>query len=61
MCEHAVHRGHQIGLRLVRYGNQLGQAFVTDIPDWSAMDQAAMETWYNTAVTIPTSYLSMAR
>ncbi len=47
--------------QLVRYGNQLGQAFVTEIPDWSTMDQAAMEAWYNAVVTVPTSYLPMAR
>lgn len=43
---------------LVRFGNQLGRAFVTEIPDWSCMDAPAMEAWYNEAVTIPSEYLA---
>jgi len=42
---------------LVRFGNQLGAAFVTNIPDWSTMDAAAMEAWFSAAVTIPSEYL----
>ena len=44
--------------QLVRYGNQLGQAFVTAIPDWSQMDVAAMETWFNSVVTIRSDYIA---
>jgi 2-polyprenyl-6-methoxyphenol hydroxylase-like FAD-dependent oxidoreductase len=43
--------------RLVAFGQQLGRAFVDEIPDWSAMDAAAMEAWYEAAVTIPSDYL----
>lgn len=42
---------------LVAYGQQLGRALVTDIPDWSQMDAAAMEYWFATAVTTPTEFL----
>ena len=44
--------------QLVRFGNQLGQAFVTAIPDWSDMDVAAMETWFNAVVTIRSDYIA---
>ena len=44
--------------QLVRFGNQLGQAFVTEIPDWSEMDVAAMETWFNAVVTIRSDYIA---
>ena len=44
--------------QLVRFGNQLGQALVTEIPDWSNMDVPAMEAWYNSIVTISTDYLA---
>ena len=47
--------------RLVRFGNQLGRAFVTEIPDWSTMDEAAMRTWYESAVTIESEYIRSAR
>ena len=43
---------------LVRFGNQLGQAFVTEIPDWSEMDVPAMETWFNSVVTIRSEYIA---
>jgi 2-polyprenyl-6-methoxyphenol hydroxylase-like FAD-dependent oxidoreductase len=43
---------------LVRFGNQLGRAFVTEIPDWTHMDVPAMEAWYNAVVTIKTHYLA---
>lgn len=42
---------------LVRFGNQLGEAFVTRIPDWSQMSAAEMEAWFSAAVTIPSAYL----
>ncbi|MCB1745777.1 MAG: FAD-dependent monooxygenase [Gammaproteobacteria bacterium] len=43
--------------RLVRFGQQLGHAFVDAIPDWSGMDAAAMAAWYESVVTIPSDYL----
>ena len=43
---------------LVRFGNQLGRAFVTEIPDWSEMDVPAMETWFNSVVTIRSEYIA---
>ena len=43
--------------QLMRFGNQLGQAFVTEIPDWSDMDLTAMETWFNSVVTIRSDYI----
>ncbi len=43
---------------LVRFGNQLGTAFVTAIPDWSEMDVPAMETWFNSVVTIRSDYIA---
>lgn len=49
------------GNELVRFGNQLGQAFVTDIPDWSTMDTTAMEAWYHEVITIPSEYLRANR
>jgi 2-polyprenyl-6-methoxyphenol hydroxylase-like FAD-dependent oxidoreductase len=39
---------------LVRFGNQLGQALVTEIPDWSHMDATSMEKWFTSIVTIQT-------
>ncbi len=42
---------------LVRFGNQLGEAFVTAIPDWSTMDVPAMEAWFNSVVTIRSEYI----
>lgn len=42
---------------LVQFGNQLGQALVKEIPDWSKMDPASMEQWFSTIVTIATEYL----
>ncbi len=44
--------------QLVRYGNQLGAAFVTAIPDWSEMDVPAMEAWFNSVVTIKSDYIA---
>ena len=44
--------------QLVRFGNQLGQAFVSEIPDWSNMDVAAMEAWFNSVVTIRSDYIA---
>ena len=43
--------------RLVQFGNQLGRALVKEIPDWSTMDVAAMEAWFNRIVTIKTDYI----
>ncbi|MGH8517230.1 MAG: FAD-dependent monooxygenase, partial [Panacagrimonas sp.] len=40
------------GNQLVRFGRQLGEALVTSIPDWSAMDAAAMEKWFSSIVTM---------
>ena len=42
---------------IVKFGNQLGQALVKEIPDWSKMDATSMEKWFNSIVTIPTEYL----
>lgn len=47
--------------RLVRFGNQLGRAFVTEIPDWSTMDESAMQAWYESAVTIESDYFRSRR
>ena len=47
-----------INNQLVRYGNQLGTAFVTAIPDWSQMDVPAMEAWFNSVVTIKSDYIA---
>ncbi len=44
--------------QLVRFGNQLGRAFVSEIPDWSAMDVPAMEAWFNAVVTIRSDYIA---
>ncbi len=44
--------------QLVRFGNQLGRAFVTEIPDWSDMEVPAMETWFNSVVTIRSDYIA---
>ena len=43
---------------LVRFGNQLGQALVKEIPDWSKMDAASMEKWFTSIVTIQTEFLA---
>ena len=43
-----------LGNRMVRFGNQLGQALVHDIPDWSGMNAPQMEQWFNDLVTINT-------
>ena len=42
---------------LVRFGNQLGRALVTEIPDWSKMDARSMEKWFTSIVTIQTEML----
>ena len=42
---------------LVRFGNQLGRALVTEIPDWSSMDATGMEKWFTSIVTIHTEML----
>jgi 2-polyprenyl-6-methoxyphenol hydroxylase-like FAD-dependent oxidoreductase len=42
---------------LVQFGNQLGQALVKEIPDWSNMDPVSMEKWFGGVVTIATEYL----
>ncbi len=39
---------------LVRFGNQLGRALVTEIPDWSKMDAISMEKWFTSIITIQT-------
>lgn len=46
---------------LVRFGNQLGQALVTEIPDWSQMNAASMEQWFNSIVTIQAEMLNQKR
>jgi len=46
---------------LVRFGNQLGRALVTEIPDWSKMNAASMEKWFTSLVTIQTEMLSQKR
>jgi len=43
---------------MVRFGNQLGQALVKDIPDWSTMNAASMERWFSSVVTIQTEVMS---
>lgn len=40
------------GNQLVRFGRQLGQALVTAIPDWSTMDEPAMQRWFSSIVTM---------
>lgn len=50
--ERTAHNNH-----LVRFGRQLGAALVTDIPDWSNMDAAAMERWFASAVTLQNDFL----
>ena len=47
--------------KLVQFGNQLGQALVQEIPDWSRMDEPAMERWFNGIVTINTEVFTDAR
>ena len=42
---------------LVRFGNQLGRALVSEIPDWSHMDAPSMEQWFTSIVTIKTEVL----
>jgi 2-polyprenyl-6-methoxyphenol hydroxylase-like FAD-dependent oxidoreductase len=46
---------------LVRFGNQLGRALVTEIPDWSQMNAASMEKWFTSIVTIQTEMLDQKR
>lgn len=46
---------------LVRFGNQLGRALVTEIPDWSKMNAASMEKWFTSIVTIRTEMLNQKR
>jgi len=43
---------------LVHFGNQLGQALVVDIPDWSTMNVRDMEAWFNSIVTIKSDYIA---
>jgi 2-polyprenyl-6-methoxyphenol hydroxylase-like FAD-dependent oxidoreductase len=43
---------------LVRFGNQLGQALVKAIPNWSEMDVNEMEQWFNSIVTIKSDYIA---
>ena len=44
--------------RLVEFGNQLGQALVKEIPDWSKMNPTSMEKWCNSIVTIQSEVFS---
>ena len=44
--------------RLVEFGNQLGQALVKEIPDWSKMNATSMEKWFNSIVTIQSEMFS---
>lgn len=46
---------------LVRFGNQLGRALVTEIPDWSQMNATSMEKWFTSIVTIQTEMLDRKR
>ncbi|MSR13603.1 MAG: hypothetical protein EXR86_03380 [Gammaproteobacteria bacterium] len=39
------------GNQIVRFGNQLGRALVKEIPDWSTMNAAKMESWFTSLVT----------
>ena len=48
----------QANNNLVHFGNQLGQALVVDIPDWSTMNVADMEAWFNSIVTIKSDYIA---
>ena len=48
----------KINNELVRFGNQLGQALVKDIPDWSTMAPASMEAWFTSVVTMQSEFLS---
>lgn len=41
-----------INNRLVAYGGQLGRALVREIPDWSTMNPASMQAWFNRLVTL---------
>ena len=41
----------------VRFGMQIGQALVLDIPDWATMDEAEMQAWFSEVVTIRSDYL----
>jgi 2-polyprenyl-6-methoxyphenol hydroxylase-like FAD-dependent oxidoreductase len=47
----------EINNNLVRFGNQLGRALVTEIPDWSRMNATSMERWFTSIVTIQTEML----
>lgn len=50
--ERTAHNNH-----LVRFGQQLGACLVTDIPDWSQMDEAAMQQWFDASVTVQNDFL----
>ena len=48
----------EVNNNLVHFGNQLGQALVVDIPDWSTMNVRDMEAWFNSIVTIKSDYIA---
>lgn len=38
------------GNQLVSLGQALGEALVTDVPEWNAMNPATMERWYTEVI-----------
>ncbi len=44
------------GNQLVNLGQALGEALVTDVPDWKAMNPVTMEQWYTNVVSGKTWY-----
>lgn len=63
--EEALTRWNQVQTEtdnnLVRFGNQLGRALVTEIPDWSQMNATSMEKWFTSIVTIQTEMLNQKK
>ena len=51
--EERAHANNQ----LVKFGNQLGDALVINIPDWSQMNEEEMKVWFSQAVTIASTYI----
>lgn len=47
----------QVGNNIVRFGNQLGRALVTEIPDWSVMSEDEMKAWFQSIVTVKNEIL----
>lgn len=48
----------ELGATLIAYGERMGRALVTEIPDWSTMDEAAMQHFW--AATAPPNLTSEA-